>query len=104
MQLTSRQWRTETEGVITPGGGYILPRLGGLDLGVVMKCAEACEIPVNETFLSRVHCFEAEVLIISRSGNEKSAGNGPCTPAQKEECKIIYGDFFADTCSQCKGR
>jgi len=102
VMITARQWRTETEGVIGPKGGYIGTRLAGIDLPVVMRVAEAMDVPVGRAFLSRVRTFESEVLKAAASGKKGAPKEGPCTAAEEQECRILYGEYFEATCRMCR--
>ena len=101
--VTARQWRTEIEGVFGPAGGFIGTRLSGIDLGTVIEAARAMGIPVHRGFLTRVRTFESEVLRLSSSTRTRKAPDqSPCTPAREQDCKILYGEYLAATCAQCK--
>ena len=100
--ITARQWRTEIEGVIGLKGGFIGSRLAGIDLAIVIKTAEAMEIPVDRAFLTRVRSFESQVLKAATEGKRDAPKEGPCTRAQEEECRILYGQYFEATCRMCR--
>lgn len=102
MVLTATQWRTRIEGVISPAGGFIGERISGIDLPAVIKTAEAVDIPVNLSFVEKVRMFEQEVL--KAASSNKEADDGPCTPAKKEDCRILYGEYFEATCRMCKDK
>jgi len=96
MRLLPTQWKTEIYGAFGMAGGMIGTRISALDYSVAYRTAEACGIPLTQSFIERLRFMEKEILARLKTGEEG------CTTEKKKSCAAIYGEYLEWTCKNCK--
>lgn len=68
----------------------------------MIMIAQGIGISVDRDFLLKVACYEREALRILGEKLDKDKDDGVCNSHKKDECRIIFGDYFEWACKNCE--